>query len=187
MIFPIIYAVGTWYLAMRWRRRWLSFAAVTISAGLLCWLGLAVRAGDLDWATAPGGVTGPLRLHVVEAFLWPYTALVFILGVFISCLRRTAPSEAHCPRCHYDLSALDPEGLICPECGAPQPFRCMACGCDFSGKNPVGLVCPDCSTIWRGPGARGVSATTNSPADEPLHEPADWAGPRSFEAFLNRG
>lgn len=187
MVFPIVYAVMTWYLAMRWRRRWLSFAAVACSVGLLCALGMALRAGELEWIGVEGSVAGTLRLHVIEAFLWPYTALVLSLGIFICCIRRTAPSEAHCPRCHYDLAALDPEGLVCPECGAPQPYRCMACGCDLGGRDPVGLACPDCSTVWRGPGANGIRARLDDAEAQPPHEPTDWAGPRSFDALFSRG
>lgn len=173
LIFPVVYAVMTWYLAMRWRRRWPSFAVVALSVAILCGVGIVLRTSEglLAW-TGPGkSMAGTLRHPVVEALLWPYTALVLCVGLFISCVRRTAPSEAHCPRCHYDLSALDPEDLVCPECGARQPYRCLACGRDLSGLDPVGLSCPDCATVWRGPGSTGIAEIVVRPAESGASAP----------------
>lgn len=158
LILPVIYACVVWYVAMRWRRRWPSFMAVGASVMLLGAVGIGLRSvhAAVEFGAQPSlSITGPLRNPVVEALLWPYTGMVMAVGVYIACLPRSAPSEAHCRGCHYDLSGMNPEGLVCPECGAAQEYRCLACNCDLGGRSPVGLKCPDCCTVWEGPGWRG--------------------------------
>lgn len=111
MIFPVIYAVLTWYLAGMWRRRWPAFAAVGVSATLLLSLArlLSAWSEHIPWSYRMGLV-----------LFWPYAALVVGIGLYIALLPRR-PGPGDCQRCHYDLSGLDPVDLACPECG--EAFR----------------------------------------------------------------
>lgn len=108
MILPVIYAVLTWYLAMRWRRTWLAFAAVAGSVLVLMLAGHLLEV----WMPHMEGQGKSLLL-----LFWPYTVLVGVVGIYIACLPAKA-GEMQCARCRYDLSGLDPHGLSCPECGA---------------------------------------------------------------------
>ena len=107
MIFPVIYAALTWYFAMRWRREWPSFLAVGLS-GLL--LALAIRMIGAWREHIPDEALGGLVL------LYPYSALVVGVGLYICCMPRRV-TETQCRRCRYDLAGLDPINLRCPECG----------------------------------------------------------------------
>lgn len=107
-----IYAVAVWFAAARWRRTWLSFAAVL--AGGLGLVAVAYLHYRLNIWTH-----GRIYLRVLQVMLYPYTAMVVGMGLYIACLPRAAGERAavHCPACHYDLAGLEPEGLVCPECG----------------------------------------------------------------------
>jgi len=111
VIFPVIYAVLTWYCAGIWRRRWLGFAAVGTSAAVLLSLArmLAAWSEHIPWSYRMGLV-----------LFWPYVALVVGIGLYIALLPRR-PGAGDCQRCRYALTGLDPVDLACPECG--EPFR----------------------------------------------------------------
>lgn len=159
MILPALYAAIVWVLAMRWRRRWEGYAAVAVGvAGLLAvdaGLGALDRAIPADrsavlvaGAAAPAGFRSTTFL--LHDLLRPYIGVLAVFGFYIASLPRRAPSEAHCRKCHYDLSGLDPRGLACPECGEVCLYRCEACERDFGDASPAGLRCA-CGARWRGP------------------------------------
>lgn len=111
VIFPVVYLVLVWFLAVRWRRTWPGVAVVVVAVALLVVLNqlLGGEAGSL----------GGKRASILLVLLWPYTILVGAGGAFMLALPRTVRGDYHCTRCHYDLAGLDPAGLICPECGTP--------------------------------------------------------------------
>lgn len=109
MIFPVIYAVVVWWMAMHWRRRWPSFAAVGL--GVLLPMGGYVLLRRWD------GAISPMYRHVLILF-WPYVVLLAMMGFYIAMLPRRAGAH-QCARCFYDLRGLSPSGLNCPECGEP--------------------------------------------------------------------
>src|SRR3954471_20492259 len=109
----VVYAVLIWAAAARWRRQWESFA--WIAAGLAGLLLVAWFHNKLsEWTD------GRIFLPVLRSLLYPYTALVVAVGLFIACL----PAGLHhraclCPRCDYALRGLEDEASSCPECGTP--------------------------------------------------------------------
>lgn len=106
MIFPVIYAVVVWGLAMHWRRQWPAAAAVIIGlCGLILVYRLFVAMGD--------HLTG--YRHMLVLF-WPYTVFVTAIATYIACLPRRL-SDTQCRSCAYDLHGLDMKNLNCPECG----------------------------------------------------------------------
>ena len=107
MIFPVIYAVVIWSVAMHWRRRWPAFAIVVAGVVALLLLYRLIHVWD--------AVLPPQYRHFFLLF-WPYTALVGAMGIYIACLPRPA-RDYECTKCLYDLRGLDPKGLSCPECG----------------------------------------------------------------------
>ncbi len=114
MIF-VVYAAIVWYAACRWRRRWPSFAAVT--------LGLFGMYAILQTYSLISEWTG-IRIvgSMVRALLYPFTALLGLVGYYVACLPRS-PGEGSlvpCTACGYDLVGMEEiERLICPECGSP--------------------------------------------------------------------
>lgn len=124
MVF-VIYAAMVWWLAAKWRRTWLSFAAVT--AGVLFVLALA---RGQEWF---GVVTG-IRLvnTMVNALLYPYVVLLGLMGYYIAVLPRPLGEGAHkpCRNCGYDLvGAEEFESTLCPECGVDwRPARELDAG-----------------------------------------------------------
>ncbi|MGQ0628769.1 MAG: hypothetical protein ACT4PL_11800 [Phycisphaerales bacterium] len=121
MILFAVYAVFVWYLAMRYRRRWLGFAIVLVGAALCLLLAKALMKFD----TFLGG--GP---RLVQHLIWGESALVLVVGLFVASLPRP-PSGRHCAYCWYDLRGLESESggstasagpgaePVCPECGEP--------------------------------------------------------------------
>jgi hypothetical protein len=114
------YALIVWFVAARHRRRFAGFVAVAL--GLAGLLGLNFLHGRLnDWTN------GTIYLPVLRSIMYPYTALVVMVGGFIVCLPRE--SITGCRRCGYSLHGLDRrfEGVVCPECGTVQhlatPYR----------------------------------------------------------------
>lgn len=115
MLLFVAYAVLVWYGAFSGRRRAGGFAAVGAGMFLL----FTVNAIHLHVAQAFG------YEHLVPVFrvlLYPYIAMVGLIGVFLVTLPIELPrGELHCRACRYDLSDLVQEvraGSPCPECGA---------------------------------------------------------------------
>lgn len=151
VIFPAIYAVIIWYLAMRWRRQWPGYGVVAAGFLSLLALDLAMRRWNHGAAEHPGGLV--IGYELLAILLRPYAVLLGVVGLFIVCLPRVPPTEAHCRKCHYDLTGLDPRALICPECGVAQHYRCSVCEHEFKDASPADLKCPECGTRWAGAGA----------------------------------
>ncbi len=111
MIFFAVYAALVWFAAARWRRQWQSFAWLLVGVlGLIvtAWLHLLLN----EWTG------GRIFLPVLQALLYPYAAFVATIGLYIACMPRARTANA-CASCEYDLSGLEHEGLVCPECGIP--------------------------------------------------------------------
>lgn len=107
MILPVVYAVLTWYAAVRWRRRWPSFLLVGLSISFLFLLGRLGHAWQGHF---------PLAFRTSFVLFWPYAFLVAGIGLYICFLPRRH-HEYQCRGCGYDLSGLDHQSLVCPECG----------------------------------------------------------------------
>lgn len=105
----VVYAVGIWYAAARWRRRWQSFAWV--AAGLFGCVFVAWLHTRLNIYTH-----GKIYLPILRSLLYPYTGLVVVVGLYIACLPRGNRFHGCCPWCKYDLAGL-PRPAKCPECG----------------------------------------------------------------------
>ncbi len=110
LLFPF-YAVVIWLLAAKWRREWRGFAVVLGGTAFL----LLVEYTLFKLGSVKIGVIEP---ETAIALLVPFTILIFLVGLFIACQPRSAPSEVHCRTCFYDLTGLQPVELKCPECGA---------------------------------------------------------------------
>ena len=114
----VIYAMLVWWGAVRWRRRPAGFACVAI--GLVGLIGVAKLHMMLNTWT-----NGAIYLPAMQVLLYPYIALVVGAGLFIVCLPRTGPVQAHgrsCGHCGYELFGLladgdESESVRCPECG----------------------------------------------------------------------
>ncbi len=104
------YAMLVWIAAARHRRRLGGFAAVAL--GLAGLIGLNI----LHWMLSEW-THGQIHLPVLRSIMYPYTAMVFAVGLFIACLPRI--SSAGCVHCGYSLHGLSPRlGVFtCPECG----------------------------------------------------------------------
>lgn len=109
MLVFVVYAVLVWYAAAKWRRRWRSFALVTL--GLVGLVGVAYLHTWLNIWT-----DGAVYLPVLRSLLYPYMALVGMVGYYIACLPRARPGEVRCHSCRYDLAGHTLPA-ICPECG----------------------------------------------------------------------
>lgn len=157
MIFPVIYAVVLWFLAARFRRMWQGILIVSIAIGLLALLGTTAIEHEDRWIIGPRASRMPewwrYGSKQLLILLIPYTILVGGVAVFLVSLPRPR-LKMSCRKCSYDLSGLNPLGLVCPECGAEQgPHHCRACGHDLRGQNPLGLICPNCASPWKGLGS----------------------------------
>jgi hypothetical protein len=122
----VVYAVAVWYAAARWRRRWEAFAWILAGFG-----GLALVA-YFHWRLNIW-THGTIYLPVLRVLLYPYTALVVGVGLFIAMLPRRVIPWAHCPGCLYDLRGLDAPVESCPECGMTEELGQLIFGCQFKG------------------------------------------------------
>ncbi len=125
MVFFVVYAVVTWYLAFMWRRRWRAGLVVALAlVGLVSVSLFHLWLRDVS--------RGRIFLESMQVILYPYTVLVAGIGAYIAVLPRRP--ESACAACGYDLQGLAGEpGALCPECGAFQllhdeaPGSCRAC------------------------------------------------------------
>jgi hypothetical protein len=125
VILPVIFAVTVWFLVGRYRRRWPSVVVLVLALAFLAALGLWADGREVvHTPVIAGAVAGAPRvvrtgsIPTVLVLLWPYTALVGVIGAFIAVMPRPRGKADCCPACDYDLSGLPALGLKCPECGA---------------------------------------------------------------------
>lgn len=115
--FFVCYALLVWFPIVRWRRRWQAF--VVLAAGIA---GLLL----ISWFHWKLGIWthGHIRIEMLQALMYPYTALVAMVGLFIACLPRPEPRgrrDGLCHACGYNLAGLSlAPGAPCPECGTPR-------------------------------------------------------------------
>ncbi|MAY75157.1 MAG: hypothetical protein CMJ31_10645 [Phycisphaerae bacterium] len=113
-IFFVGYALIVWALAARYRRRPAGYLAVAIGfSGLMSLNLLHIKLND--WTE------GEIFLPVLQSIMYPYTAFVTGIGVYIACLPHR--SNRGCAWCGYDLHGLGSlrEPCRCPECGKVAP------------------------------------------------------------------
>lgn len=151
MILFVVYAVLVWYGALRFRRRWEGYGSVV--AGIVGCVAVALFHIQLNQWTQ-----GRIFLPVLQSLLYPYAAMVAMVGFFIASLPRSAAERGvrPCRHCGYDLDGLEDEhGLTCPECGRVDTFvggpgvPCGRCRGDMArGWAVVGAGerarCPSC-------------------------------------------
>lgn len=110
--FFVGYALLVWYFVAKHRREWLGIGWVAVGvAGLLGLNYLHYKIGR--WSAAQSQDGQGIMLPVLQTIMYPYTALVGLVGLFIVAMPKTY--RAGCVRCGYDLSGLEEPN--CPECG----------------------------------------------------------------------
>ncbi len=120
MILFAVYAVVVWWMAMRHRRTLVGFAIAA-----LCALPMLLAAQYVPALATFGITTGTVPatpgrgLEGLQILLWAEAAVVASVSLFIVCLPRP-PRGRHCRYCWYDLTGLDAEADLCPECGTPR-------------------------------------------------------------------
>ncbi|MBX3322980.1 MAG: hypothetical protein KF757_08315 [Phycisphaeraceae bacterium] len=117
MIAFTIYAALVTFFAARWRRTLRGFVIVALADALLvglAWLHLQIPVLEEQGFRLAANI----NIRPFQAILYPYIAVIALVGLFVASLPRHAPVES-CGHCRYDLSALleEPGPLICPECG----------------------------------------------------------------------
>lgn len=107
----VVFAVAVWYAAFHWRRRWKSLA-VTLAA--------AAALALVAWLHSLLGVWSNGRIQVVifQSMLYPYTALVVVVALYMSSFPRHIAAPLRCLKCGYDMHGLEEDPDVrCPECG----------------------------------------------------------------------
>lgn len=155
----VVYAMGIWYAAARWRRRWPAFAWVAGGFVGLCfvsWLHYRLSV----WTH------GRINLPILRSMLYPYTALVVVMGLYIACLPRGKNLKGCCYACHYDLKGLK------------LPVRCPECGVINEEIVKVPALSPAewFSPIEAEPKPSRGEAATEAPREAPLPEVRRWPG-----------
>lgn len=147
MIGFVIYIVLVWYLAYRYRRRWVGFGAVAGGFGGL------VLLGYLHWRMSEW-THGRIYLPVLQVLLYPYTLLVGAGGVFMVSMPKMLPFR--CASCGYDLEGLEGAMTNCPECGRTHALEyhrgdaCHGCGREMDLRRvPAGgvVTCKPCGLV----------------------------------------
>ncbi|MCC5823173.1 MAG: hypothetical protein LAT64_09780 [Phycisphaerales bacterium] len=106
--FFVGYAMFVWYLSARYRRTLLAYACALTGAALLIVLSYG------HWVV--GQANPELMIQGMQILLYPYTAAVGGVGIFIASLPRRYP-EGCCRSCGYNLEGLGHPTDSCPECG----------------------------------------------------------------------
>lgn len=106
------YAVAVWLLVFRARRSLPGLGVLAMGIGGL--VGLAYLHVCLNRWT-----DGRIYLPVLQAILYPYIALVAVIGSYLWCFppRIRGVVGRRCLRCGYDMAGLSFQAA-CPECGA---------------------------------------------------------------------
>ncbi len=129
------YALLIWIPAARFRREWLGFAIVLLGALGLVGISLAhfeLRRMDPSWF-----------IQGMQVLLYPYTAMVTAVGLFIAALPRTF--KGGCPWCAYSLTGLPLTQRECPECGLDlNPDRCPVCHTTLCEESRRTFTCASC-------------------------------------------
>ena len=149
--FFVGYALIVWFGVCRHRRRFAGWVWLVAGvAGLIAvnWLYYELSV----WTH------GSIYLPVLQTLMYPYTAAVAAVGIFVVCLPRTAGTNCH--ECGYDLVNLD-EVDRCPECGTPIPGR--------RTYRPSGLPRESLrdSDVDQPPTTRQTSPNASTPAGNP--------------------
>ncbi|MFK7882608.1 MAG: hypothetical protein AB8F26_00305 [Phycisphaerales bacterium] len=110
--FFVGYAFLVWFLTARFRRTFYAYIVIALGVGFLLLLTyLHSLLGRIDPELARQGV---------QILLYPYTAMVGAMSLFISAMPRRHPPGI-CGRCGYDLFGLGHPVDRCPECGQVSP------------------------------------------------------------------
>lgn len=112
--FFVGYAMLVWYLSAKYRRSVLAFACVLTGVALLAVLSYG------HWMI--GKVHPELMIQGMQILMYPYTAAVGLVGLFISSLPHRHP-EGCCHACGYNMAGLPRQDhpsrtASCPECGS---------------------------------------------------------------------
>ncbi len=102
-----LYTVLIWWIAFRYRRRWLGAGAVVVGVAGMYIVSelLAVMFPTADGRGSP----------LIAMLLLPYEGMLFVGGMYIVALPRPKRLMT-CRGCSYDMRGLD-AGSRCPECG----------------------------------------------------------------------
>ncbi len=125
MLLFVLYGMGAWILAAKWRRLWRGYFAVALSLIILL-LAASFYAKLSRWTG------GRIALPLMQILLYPYIAVIFMGSLFLVAMPRPhTHRHGHCARCDYDLAGLEPSlptlaaianattplAVRCPECG----------------------------------------------------------------------
>lgn len=130
MILFAVYAFAVLYAAMRWRRRWQSFAAVGVAVVSLTMVAYLLGSREVVFG---------LRGKYVAFFMWAEVVVLAGLGFYVACLPRGRGGR-DCRSCGYDLTGLEVAEPVCPECGHKAV-----------GLPAVGVERPELTPIPQGP------------------------------------
>lgn len=141
MLFPA-YALVVWYFAMKWRRMWRGFAAVALGTLGVHFVAMAYMKIGL--------ILGMSRVESMLLLLYPFAAIVAVVGLYLALLPRAA-HEA-CRQCGYSLHGLEERArdglIICPECGCrhaiAQDANCTQCGSEVRPHGRDDWLCSGC-------------------------------------------
>ena len=106
--FFVGYAMFVWYLSARYRRTLLAYACAVAGSALLVVLSYA------HWVL--GQAHPDLMIQGMQILMYPYTAAVGGVGLFIASLPRRY-EEGRCHGCGYNLEGLTRPVASCPEGG----------------------------------------------------------------------
>lgn len=105
--FFVGYAMVVWYFTCKWRRSWRAIGVILAGlAGLVL-----VNLGHYEL-----GQHFDINLPVLRSIMYPYCAMVVIVGGYIALLPLSHP-PGFCGRCGYSLDGITEEATRCPECG----------------------------------------------------------------------
>lgn len=188
MIGFVIYIVLVWYLAYRYRRRWVGFGVVAGGFAGLVFLGY------LHWMMSEW-THGRIYLPVLQVLLYPYTLLVGAGGVFMVSMPKMLPFR--CASCGYDLEGLEGALTNCPECGRTHALEyhrgdaCHGCGREMDLRRvPAGgvVTCKPCGLVHFVPRATGSGYYgAGAPAARDVSLPVQSEKLAARERLLRRG